>query len=101
MKHDLFSSVAQSCLTSATLWIAACQASPSITNCWNLLKHMSIKLVMSSNHLILCHPLLHPPSIFPRIRVFSNESVLRMVAKGLEFQLQHQSFQRKFRINLL
>ena len=78
MKHDLFSSVAQSCLTSATLWIAACQASPSITNCWNLLKHMSIKLVMSSNHLILCHPLLHPPSIFPSIRVFSNESVIRI-----------------------
>ena len=73
MKHDLFSSVAQSCLTFATLWIAACQASPSITNCWNLLKRMSIKLVMPSNQFILYHPLLRPPSIFPSIRVFSNK----------------------------
>ena len=58
-----------------TLWIAACQASLSITNSWNLLKLMSIESVMPSNHLILCCPLL-PPSIFPSIRVFSNESVL-------------------------
>ena len=57
-------------------WTAACQASLSITNSWNLLKLMSIKLVMPSNHLILCHPLLLPPSIFPSIRVFSNELVL-------------------------
>ena len=55
---------------------AACQASLSITNSWSLLKRMSIKLVMPSNHLILCHPLLLLPSIFPSIRVFSNESVL-------------------------
>ena len=48
----------------------------SITNSWSLLKLMSIESVMPSNHLILCHPLLLPPSIFPRIRVFSNESVL-------------------------
>ena len=48
----------------------------SITNFWSLLKLMSIELVMPSNHLILCHPLLLPPSIFPSIRVFSNESVL-------------------------
>ena len=59
----------------ATLWTAACQASLSITNSRSLLKLMSIKLVMTSNHLILCHPLL-PPSVFPSIRVFSNESVL-------------------------
>ena len=59
-----------------TLWIAACQASLSITNTWSLLKLMSIKSVMPSNHLILCCPLLLPPSIFPGIRVFSNESVL-------------------------
>ena len=57
-------------------WTAACQASPSITNSWSLLKLMSIESVVPSNHLILCHPLLLPPSIFPSIRVFSNESVL-------------------------
>ena len=61
---------------SATPWIAACQASLSITNSWSLLKLMSIELVMPSNRLILCHPLLLLPSIFPSIRVFSNESVL-------------------------
>ena len=56
-----------------TAWTTACQASLSITNSWNLLKLMSIKLVMPSNHLILCHPLLLPPSIFPSIKVLSNE----------------------------
>ena len=57
-------------------------------------KFMSIESVMSSNHLILCDPLLLLPSIFPSIKVFSNESVsLHQVAKVLEFQLQHQSFQ--------
>ena len=61
-----------------TPWTAAYQASLSITNSQNLLKLMSIKLVMPSNHLILCHPLLLLPSIFPSIRVFSNESVLRL-----------------------
>ena len=55
---------------------AAHQVSLSITNSWSLLKFMSIKSVMPSNHLILCRPLLLPPSIFPSIRVFSNESVL-------------------------
>ena len=55
---------------------AARQASLSITNSWSLLKLTSIESVMPSNHLILCHPLLLPPSIFPSIRVFSNESVL-------------------------
>ena len=73
---DEFSSVAQSCLFT-TPWVAAHQASMSITNSQCLLKFMSIELV-SSNHLILCHPLLLPPSIFPSIRVFSNESVLRI-----------------------
>ena len=62
----------------ATPWTAACQASLSITNCWSLLKLMSIKLVMPSKHLILCHPLLLLPSIFPSIRVFSNESVFHI-----------------------
>ena len=60
----------------ATLWSAACQASQSVTNSQSLLKLMSIKSVMPSNHLILCRPLLHLPSIFPSIRVFSNQSVL-------------------------
>ena len=59
-----------------TLGTAARQASLSITNSQSLLKLMSIELVMQSNHLILYHPLLLPPSIFPSIRVFSNESVL-------------------------
>ena len=59
-----------------TPWTAACQASLSITNSQSLLKFMSIELVMPSNHLILCCPLHLPPSIFPSIRVFSNESVL-------------------------
>ena len=60
----------------ATPWTAARQASLSITNSWNLLKRMSTESVMSSNHLILRYPLLYPPSLFPSIRVFSNESVL-------------------------
>ena len=60
----------------ATLWTAARQASLSITNSWSLLKPMSIESVMPSNHLILCHPLLLLPSIFPSIRVFSSELVL-------------------------
>ena len=60
-----------------TPWTAACQASLSITNSQSLLKLMSIKSVMPSNHLILCRPIL-PPSIFPSIRVFSNESVLHI-----------------------
>ena len=76
--HPQFSSVAQSCLT---LWdpiTAARQASPSITNSRSSPKPMSIKSVISSSHLILCHPLLLLPSIFPSIRVFSNESALRI-----------------------
>ena len=59
-----------------TPWTAACQASLSIINSWSLRKPMSIVSVMPSNHLILCRPLLLPPSIFPSIRVFSNESAL-------------------------
>ena len=57
-----------------TPWTAACQA--SITNSQSLLTLMSMESVMPSNHLILCHPLLLPPSVFPSIRIFSNESVL-------------------------
>ena len=59
-----------------TPWTAAHQVSLSITNSQSLLKLMSIELVMPSNHLIFCRPLLFPPSIFPSIRVFSNESFL-------------------------
>ena len=62
----------------ATPWTVAHQASLSITDSQSLLKLMSIELVMPSKHLILCHPLLLLPSIFPRIRVFSNESVLHI-----------------------
>ena len=58
-------------------WTAACQASLSITNSQSSLRLISIWLVVPSNHLILCHPLLLLPSIFPSIRVFSSESVLR------------------------
>ena len=61
-----------------TPWTAACQASLSITNSRSLPKLMSIESVMPSNHLILCRPLLLLPSIFPSIRVFSNESALRI-----------------------
>ena len=94
----------------ATPWIAAHQASLSITDSRSSPKPMSIESVMPSNHLILCHPLLLLPSIFPSIRVFSNESALCIrwpkywsfsfnispslqVAKILQSQLQHQSFQ--------
>ena len=62
----------------ATSWTAARQSSLSITNSWSLLKLMSIESVMPSNHLILCHPLLLLPSIFPSIRIFSKESVLHI-----------------------
>ena len=62
----------------ATPWTVARQASLSITNSWGLLKLMSIESVMPSNYLILCRPLLLPPSIFPSIRVFSNQSVLHI-----------------------
>ena len=98
----------------ATPWTTACQASLSITNSRSLLKLMSVESVMPSNHLILCHPLLLLPSIFPNIRVFPNESVLCIkwsnywcfsslyqVAKILAFQFQHQCFQWTPRTDLL
>ena len=73
-----------------------------ITNSQSLLKLMSTESVMPSNHLILCHPLLLPPSIFPRIRVFFKwVSSLHQAAKVLEFQLQHQSFRCIFRVDFL
>ena len=81
MPKWLFSSVELlSCVQFFAIpWTAACQASLSITNAWSLLKLMSIELVMPSNHLILCCPLLLLPSIFSSIRVFSNESVLHIM----------------------
>ena len=70
--------IAQLCPTLCDPWTAACQASLSITNSWSPPKPMSIELMMPSNHIILCHPLLLLPSIFPSIRVFSNEWAFRM-----------------------
>ena len=66
-----------------TSWTSACQSSLSITNSRNLHKLTSITLVMPSNHLILCHPCLLPPSIFPSIMVFSNESALRVRCQSI------------------
>ena len=75
--HDLVTGV-QTCALPISPWTATHQASLSITNSWNMLKLMSIELVMPSNHLIFCHTLLLLTSIFPSIRVFSNESALRI-----------------------
>ena len=71
----------------ATPWIAACQASLSVTNSWSSLKPTSIKSVMPSSHLILCHPLFLLPSIPPSIRVFSNESTLHLLFSHKKEQL--------------
>ena len=78
-----------------TPWTAVHQASLSIINSWSLLKLMSIEAVMPSNHLILCHPLLLLPSIFPSIRSFQMSQFFASAAKILE--LQYQSFQGIFR----
>ena len=83
-----------------TPWTKACQASLSFTIPWSLLKLISTELVMPTNHLILCHPLLLMPSIFPSIRVFYNQFAhLNQVAKELE--LQHQFFQWILRVDFL
>ena len=74
----------------ATWGTAACQASLSITNSQSLPKHMSIDLVMPCNHLILCHPLLFLPSIFPSIRVFSSDSALHW-PKYWSFSISHSN----------
>ena len=78
-----------------TPWTAARQASLSVTTSWSLLKFMSIELVMPSNHLLLYCPLLLLPSIFPSIRIFSKESVLRIR------WLKYESFQWIFRVDFL
>ena len=78
-QHQFSSVQSLSCVwLFVTLWIAARQASLSISNSWSLIKLMSIESVMPSNHLILCHPLLLLPPICPSIRVFSSESTLHM-----------------------
>ena len=82
-------------------WTAAWQASMSIINTWSFLKLMCIKSVMPSNHLILCRPLLLLPSIMASIRVFAMSQFFCEVAKVLELQLQHQSFQLIFRTDFL
>ena len=84
-----------------TPWIIACQASRSITNSRSLLKLMFIELVMPSSHLILCCPLLLLPPIPPSVSLFQWVNSWHEVAKVLEFQLQHQSFQRTPRTDLL
>ena len=86
-----FSSVTQLCLTLCNPMNHSTPASLSIANSQSPPKPMSIVSVMPSNHLILCCPLLLLPSISPSLRGFSNESALCIVAKVLEFQLQHQS----------
>ena len=78
MIYIQFSSVAQSCLTLCDLMDCSMPGLPVHTNSWSLLKLMSVVSVMPSNRLILCHLLLLPSSIFPSIRVFSNESVLHV-----------------------
>ena len=103
LSHSLLTSSVQS-LSRVRLFAipltAASQASLSIINSRSLLKLTSIESVMPSNHLILCCPLLLPPSIFPRIRVFFQwVSSLHQVAKVLE--LQHQYFQLIFRVDFL
>ena len=86
-----------------TPWTAALKASLSITNSQSLLKLMSVQSVMLSNHLILCHPLLLLPSVFPSIRVFPNESALRIRwPKYWSIGVyQHQSFQWIFKTDFL
>ena len=104
-KHSVqFSSVQSlSCVRLfATPWTAACQASMSITNSQSPPKPTSIASVMPSNHLILCRPLLLPPSIFPSIRVFSNELALHIRwPKYWSFSFSISTFQWIFRIDLL
>ena len=85
----------------ATPWITACQASLSITNSRSSLRLTSIESVMPSSHLILCRPLFLLPPIPPSISLFQCVNSSHEVAKVLEFQLQHHSFQRTPRTDLL
>ena len=98
-KHCVFVVVVQSLLCLFVIpWAAAHQASLFFTTSQSLLKLMPIEWVMPSNHLILCRSILLLPSILPSIKWISSS---HQVAKGLELQLQHQSFQWVFRIDLL
>ena len=93
-----FRSVTPPCPTLCNPKTVACQASLSFNTSQSLLKLMSTESLMPSNHLIFCRPLLLLLSIFPCIRVFSNEFSLQKVAKVSEFQFQHQSFQWIFSV---
>ena len=93
-----FSSVTQLRPSLYNPWTAACQDTLSFTNSWSLLKLMSMESVMTSNHLILCHPLLLLPSISPSSRAFSNELDLHI---RWPKKLHHPSFQWKFRVDFL
>ena len=95
-----FSSVTQSS-DSATPWIAARQASLSMTNSWSLLKLMSIESVMLSSHLILCHPLLFLPPSFPASGSFPMSQFFTSGGQSIGVQLQHQSFPWTPRSDLL
>ena len=95
-------SVTKSCQTLCNPMDWIMPGFPVFTNSWSLLKFMSNEWVMLSNHLILCFPLLLLRSIFPGIRVFSNELAFPIRwPKALELQLQHQSFQWVFRVDFL
>ena len=93
LRLDFCCSVAQSCPAFAASQTAACQASLSFTSSQKLLKFMSIALVMPSTHFICCHPLSSCLQSFPHQGLFQWVSSSHQVAKVLEFQLQHQSFQ--------
>ena len=87
-----YSSVMHSCPTLCNHMECSTQASLSITNSWSLLKFMSIELVMPSNHLILYHPLLFLPSIFPNIRVFSKEQSIGVLASASVLPMNIQNW---------
>ena len=96
------SSVTHLCQLFATPWTSAHQTSLSITNSWSLLKLMPIESVMPSNHLILCDPLLLHTSIFPSIRVFTNESALHIKwPKYWSFSFKISPFQSIFKTDFL
>ena len=100
-KPHQFSSVTQLCPNFATPWTAECQASLSITNSQNLPQLMSIESVMASNKLILCCLFSSCLQSFPASGSFQMSRLFLQVAKVLEFQLQHQSFQWIFRTDVL
>ena len=95
-----FNSVTQLCLTLCDLMDYSTQAFPVHRHSRSLFKLMSIKSVILSNHIILCCSLLLPPSVFPKSGSFPVSQFFAQVAKGLGFQLQHQSFQRIFRTDI-